>query len=162
MLCQTPAGTAPAQHWSSKGCMGCKRTLPAGITLKGLLVIPTNMRSHKEVRRCTPNFKGYSYTCLIGHYSHYTLHCCQTAIFLPRLLSPKMLWQKSSQDGKRLKKQQSQTPRIQIPKRCVMEWNLRITNERGCFGDTSPQLETEMWECLCLYSSCLRVRLVEL
>lgn len=37
--------------------------------------------------------------CLIGHYSRYTLHCCQTAVFFPQT-SSKMLWQKSSQDGK--------------------------------------------------------------
>lgn len=34
-----------------QGLHGCKRTSRTGITLDGLLVIPTNMRSHKEVRR---------------------------------------------------------------------------------------------------------------
>lgn len=84
-----------------QGLHGCKHTLPAGITLDGLSVIPTSMKSHREGRRRATNLKGYSYTCLIGHYSHYTLHCCQTAISLPSLLSLKMLWQKISLNGKR-------------------------------------------------------------
>lgn len=104
-----------------QGLHGCKHTLPAGITLDGLSVIPTSMKSHREVRRRAPNLKGYCYMCLIGHYSHYTLHCCQTAIFLPSLLSPNMLWQKNLTGWKEMQKQQGQTPRIQIPKRCVME-----------------------------------------
>lgn len=145
-----------------QGLQGCKYSLAAGIALYGLLVIPTNMRNHKGVRRWAANFKGYSYTWLIGHYSHYTLYCCQNVIFFAWISFSKNALAENLPGWKETQKQWSQTPRIQIPKRCVMEWNLRITNECGCFGDTSPQLETEMWECLCLYSSCLHVHLVEL
>lgn len=105
--------------------------------------------------------------CLICHCSHYALHCCQTAgffmvfFFFAQTFSAENALAEKLAGRKEMQKKQSQTPRIQIPKRCVMEWNLRITNEQGCFGEPSPQLETEMRECLCLYSSCLHVHLVE-
>lgn len=120
--------------------------------------------SHPRLSQRSQKMHIKCYTCLISHCSRYTLSCCQTAgfyfFFAQTPFSENALAEKLA-GWKEMQKKQSQTPQIQIPKRCVMEWNLRITNEQGCFGDPSPQLETEMWECLCLYSSCLHVHLVE-
>lgn len=152
MLCWNGTTLALARL-SCEVLHGRKRTLCAGVILGGPPIIPNHVRRHKDIRIWAPNFKGCRCMCLLGHRSHYTLHCSQTAVFFCFFLLPDLFFQTSVSENalaekltgwKETQQKQGQTPRIQIPKRCVMEWNLRITNEQDCFGDTSPQLETEM------------------